>query len=294
MRPNFCHTCSKFKGLIPSDQAVKRPSGFYLPALLVSEEDILTSPQRLCATCYESVKDMQVGNERWIIDIRQLWLNSIYLFQEELKLQLSPSFQKNIEAGSIVSIPAIHFRLEDEIEKAMALLELSKGKHDPVNFDNCYGLLFLTIIKGGMVFTGERNLSIAHIHLIYLIYLIMPLFMIKNYRLRKWIHRYLWLFWNILGRCGTGFVVSRLGNSNGVSNTSNGRYSSSADDYGSMSGWSAPSAITLVGLGWGFSIGGQIQHVCFILPNKTTVEAFRSSGQFQLGMHSILTPALFY
>jgi len=33
--------------------------------------------------------------------------------------QLSPSFRKNIEAGSIVSIPAIHFRLEDEIEKAM-------------------------------------------------------------------------------------------------------------------------------------------------------------------------------
>ena len=80
-----------------------------------------------------------------------------------------------------------------------------------------------------------------------------------------------------------------------MSNTGTGRYSSSADEDSSLRGWSAPSAITMLGLGWGFSIGGQVQHVCFILPNKATVEAFRSSGQFQLGMiHGLPHPKLFF
>ena len=54
-----------------------------------------------------------------------------------------------------MSFPAINFRLEDEIEKSMALLEVSKGKHDKSSFDECYGLVFLTIIKAGLLFTGK-------------------------------------------------------------------------------------------------------------------------------------------
>jgi SH3 domain-containing YSC84-like protein 1 len=212
----FCHGCSKYKALIPREEAVKRPAGLHFPSLIMSEDDIMTAPQRLCLPCYESVKDRQ----------------------EELQLMMSPSYQKSVEAGTIVSLPAIHFRLEDEIEKAMALLQLSKGKHDPANFESCYGLVFLTILKGGMVFTGKY---------------------------------------------GTGFVVSRLNADRILSNSNSNRYASSAEEAPGMTGWSAPSAVTMLGMGWGFQIGAEVQHVCFILPNKTTVEAFRSSGQFTLG-----------
>eukprot|EP00595_Chromulina_sp_UTEXLB2642_P001606 CAMPEP_0196763238 /NCGR_PEP_ID=MMETSP1095-20130614/3675_1 /TAXON_ID=96789 ORGANISM="Chromulina nebulosa, Strain UTEXLB2642" /NCGR_SAMPLE_ID=MMETSP1095 /ASSEMBLY_ACC=CAM_ASM_000446 /LENGTH=229 /DNA_ID=CAMNT_0042115993 /DNA_START=369 /DNA_END=1058 /DNA_ORIENTATION=- len=135
--------------------------------------------------------------------------------------------------SSIISVPAIMFRLEDEIEKAMALMEISKGKHDSSNFEECYGLVFLTIVKAGLVFTG---------------------------------------------RYGTGFVISRLDNEIDSNSTRLG--STRLTGPGK---WSAPSAITLGGLGWGFQIGAEVQHVCFVLPNKTTVEAFKSSGQFSLG-----------
>lgn len=62
-------------------------------------------------------------------------------------------------------------------------------------------------------------------------------------------------------RYGTGIVVSRL-------------------DDGS---WSAPSAITISGFGWGLQFGGELTDVMLILTTDGAVEAFKSRGQLSVG-----------
>jgi hypothetical protein len=62
-------------------------------------------------------------------------------------------------------------------------------------------------------------------------------------------------------RYGTGVVVSRL------------------DD----GGWSAPSAITISGFGWGLQFGGELTDVMLILTTEGAVEAFKSRGQMSVG-----------
>jgi len=63
------------------------------------------------------------------------------------------------------------------------------------------------------------------------------------------------------GRYGTGLVIARL-----LDNT-----------------WSAPSAVSLTGLGWGLQFGGEITEVMLILTTETAVETFKSRGQVTLG-----------
>jgi len=60
------------------------------------------------------------------------------------------------------------------------------------------------------------------------------------------------------GRVGTGLVVKRLSNNS----------------------WSAPSAISCFGMGWGLQLGGEVTDVVLALHS---VEAFLSSTQFSLG-----------
>jgi SH3 domain-containing YSC84-like protein 1 len=63
------------------------------------------------------------------------------------------------------------------------------------------------------------------------------------------------------GRYGTGLVISRL-----------------PDDT-----WSAPSAITLSGVGWGLQMGGELTDVMLVLSTDGAVETFKSRGQVTLG-----------
>jgi len=63
------------------------------------------------------------------------------------------------------------------------------------------------------------------------------------------------------GRYGTGLVIARLSDNN----------------------WSAPSAISLTGLGWGLQFGGEVTEVMLILTTDTAVETFKSRGQVTLG-----------
>ena len=76
----FCHECTKYKGLIKREDAVTRPS-HHLVSTIENNDDILTSPQRLCLLCYDNVKE----------------------FQTELQQEMSPSFQKDVETGTITS-----------------------------------------------------------------------------------------------------------------------------------------------------------------------------------------------
>eukprot|EP01038_Epipyxis_sp_PR26KG_P009363 gene9363-12614_t len=63
------------------------------------------------------------------------------------------------------------------------------------------------------------------------------------------------------GRLGTGLVVSRL-------------------EDGS---WSAPSALMMSGMGWGFQIGGELTDVILILTSTSAINAFSSNAQISVG-----------
>lgn len=189
----FCHSCSHYRALIPRGIWVARPTS-HLVSYLENSNDINNAPQRVCFECFEALKDVQ----------------------EQLRHEVSPCNQQSVESGSIMSFPAINFHLIDEVKKAMALLELGVNKETKEMLRSAQGLVFLTVIKAGAMFSGKY---------------------------------------------GTGFVVARLSETN----------------------WSPPSAVTLFGMGWGFQIGAEVQHVCFALPNRATVDAFMSKGQFSLG-----------
>lgn len=66
------------------------------------------------------------------------------------------------------------------------------------------------------------------------------------------------------GRFGTGLVISRLPPQQG-------------------GGWSAPSAISLFGLSYGFMIGADLTDLVIILNSTEAVEAFMGAGQITVG-----------
>ena len=65
----------------------------------------------------------------------------------------------------------------------------------------------------------------------------------------------------LTGRVGTGLVMSKL-------------------EDGS---WSAPSAIGVSGVGWGFQVGTELSDVMLILNTQAAVDAFTSETQVSLG-----------
>jgi hypothetical protein len=65
----------------------------------------------------------------------------------------------------------------------------------------------------------------------------------------------------LTGRFGTGLVVARLNDGS----------------------WSAPSAIAVSGLGWGFQAGGELTDVMLVLTTSGAVDAFCSNAQIAVG-----------
>jgi lipid-binding SYLF domain-containing protein len=65
----------------------------------------------------------------------------------------------------------------------------------------------------------------------------------------------------VTGRYGSGVVLSRL--PNGC--------------------WSAPSAITMSGVGWGIQVGTEVSDVLLVLTSDSAIEAFKSTGQLTVG-----------
>lgn len=63
------------------------------------------------------------------------------------------------------------------------------------------------------------------------------------------------------GRYGTGLVVCKLQDGT----------------------WSAPSAVTMSGIGWGFQIGAELTNVMLILATDAAVEVFKSKAQITVG-----------
>jgi lipid-binding SYLF domain-containing protein len=65
----------------------------------------------------------------------------------------------------------------------------------------------------------------------------------------------------VTGRYGSGVVLSRLPNGS----------------------WSAPSAITMSGVGWGIQVGTEVSDVLLVLTSDSAIEAFKSTGQLTVG-----------
>jgi len=74
-----------------------------------------------------------------------------------------------------------------------------------------------------------------------------------------------------VGSFGTGLVVSKQRDNSQVKNS----------DVSTQ--WSAPSAIGMVGMGWGAAIGANITDVVLVLNTDAAVEAFSSQKQISLG-----------
>ncbi len=178
----FCATCSSHRALIPLGQCVLPPAS----DIIRSENELdARTPQRVCVTCFGDLR----------------------LLQEELQMTVSrscvPVNSDRSNFGRFLNLP-IQITLQDEIRKAANTLhnfmpdnEIEGGDTIPAELLwGCTGIAFLTVAKGGFLFSGT---------------------------------------------CGTGLVLAKLPNGT----------------------WSAPSAIVLVNVGWGFQIGGEVTDVRF-------------------------------
>jgi lipid-binding SYLF domain-containing protein len=74
----------------------------------------------------------------------------------------------------------------------------------------------------------------------------------------------------VSGRIGTGVLVARMDDDNGINDPTNIR-------------WSAPCAVGTVGMGWGALMGADVTHYLVVLTTKQAVQDFFSATSLQLG-----------
>lgn len=201
----FCSECSKTKMIVPKEELVPRPPPPLwinsITSVIVSEEDNFRCPQRVCDPCSFRLKDIQ----------------------PELRHQVSRANQETLmdNTSQIPSLPSVDFYLENEIKKATSMLTVftktvGEEKIPRELLDIAKGVVFLTILKAGFMFSG---------------------------------------------RYGTGLVISKL--SDGT--------------------WSAPSAVTISGMGWGLQLGMELTDVMLILSTESAVNTFKSRAQVSVG-----------
>jgi lipid-binding SYLF domain-containing protein len=83
------------------------------------------------------------------------------------------------------------------------------------------------------------------------------------------------------GKIGTGLVIAKLDHGNNNSNSSDNNHihtNNNAEDQ-----WSAPTAIALAGMGWGFQIGAEITDLILVLTTLDALDTFSGRGQLQIG-----------
>lgn len=190
--------------IVPEEELVPKPTSWMLgklPGGIISEEDNFRKPQRVCDTCSYQLKDIQ----------------------GELRQQVSRANQETVvdTSSRMPNLPSVQFFLEDEIRKATTMLlsfkhNLGEERIPKELLDMAKGVVFLTVVKAGFMFSG---------------------------------------------RYGTGIVLAKL-------------------DDGS---WSAPSAVTLSGLGWGLQVGAELTDVMLILSTEYAVKTFKSRAQISIG-----------
>lgn len=188
---------------MPQEELVPRPASMMKQKApeVFGNEDSFREPKRICDACSHELRAKQ----------------------GELRQKLSMANQERTvdTSETHIGLPQIKYLLENEITNATMMLHKFKhalGEEEVPKelLDISKGVVFLTILKAGFMFTG---------------------------------------------RYGTGLVVAKLPDG----------------------GWSAPSAITISGLGWGFQLGAELTDVMLILSTDSAVDTFKSRAQISVG-----------
>lgn len=122
---------------------------------MTSDEDNFRLPQRVCDTCFYELRDRQA----------------------ELRQSVSRANQDTIIADSTSSmpnLPSIDFYMQDEIKKATCMLRSFMSTEYPGTggsngdekiprelLDLCRGVVFLTVIKAGFMFSGRYGTGVV-------------------------------------------------------------------------------------------------------------------------------------
>eukprot|EP01041_Mallomonas_annulata_P011976 gene11976-25081_t len=145
----FCDQCSSLRALIPRNLMLFPPhkeSFASIPGF--SPENASNEPQRVCATCFESLKDEQPGLRNLVSKAYK----ETYVSRESL--------------GRYLNSPYV-MTLESEIKKACYTLinfttDLKIGKDLPKELLwNAKGFAFLTIIKAGFFLSGRMGTGLV-------------------------------------------------------------------------------------------------------------------------------------
>ena len=149
----FCNECSRSKLLIPAEELVLRPPENWLtkvqsslPAAIVNDEDGFRAPKRVCDGCSHQLRGLQ----------------------EDLRILVSRANQETIINSSsvIAGVPQIDYFLENEIRNATMMLHNLRTTSGEENIPKellalAKGVVFMTIIKAGFMFTGRYGTGIV-------------------------------------------------------------------------------------------------------------------------------------
>jgi len=134
--------------IIPKDELVIRPTNWAANKLPgdFSDEDNYRAPQRVCDPCSFTLRDIQA-------DLRQ---------------QVARAYQDTVvqQSSSVVNLPSVDFYMQNEIVKATTMLynfknTLGEEKIPRELLDIAKGVVFLTILKAGFMFTGRYGTGIV-------------------------------------------------------------------------------------------------------------------------------------
>lgn len=146
----FCNDCSRTKYIVPQEELVPRPQSWLQQNLpmdyVVSDEDNFRCPQRVCDPCSYQLKDQQ----------------------PELRLLVSRANQDtevNVNKH-MPNLPSVDFYLENEIKKSTVMLHsfkntLGEEKIPRELLDIAKGVVFLTIVKAGFMFSGRYGTGLV-------------------------------------------------------------------------------------------------------------------------------------
>mmetsp|Transcript_20765 Transcript_20765/g.20115 ORF Transcript_20765/g.20115 Transcript_20765/m.20115 type:complete len:385 (-) Transcript_20765:26-1180(-) len=145
----FCNECSRSKLLISADELVMRPQeGFMLKvqSTITSDEDSFRSPKRVCDGCSHQLRGLQ----------------------EDLRILVSRANQETIIDSTTVlaGIPQLDYFLENEIRNATLMLHNLRTTSGEENIPRellelAKGVVFMTIVKAGFMFTGRYGTGIV-------------------------------------------------------------------------------------------------------------------------------------
>jgi lipid-binding SYLF domain-containing protein len=137
--------------IVPEDDLVLRPPNWFESNVpnglgVLSDEDNFRKPQRICDPCSYQLKDLQ----------------------PDLRLLVSRANQETVVnyTSQVPSLPSIDFYLENEIKKATSMLfcfknTLGEEKIPRELLDIAKGVVFLTMLKAGFMFTGRYGTGLV-------------------------------------------------------------------------------------------------------------------------------------